>query len=130
MKKRLKTYDVKISDSLFNPEDRDQLKVRKAHYRKGKSGRNLYKVYLYLEGNDVPFIKKATYTLHQSFNNRVRVIERRPQNPYCKLVLWTWGLFYVKIELEDINGQRLELNHFLTYGEQIKKGEINWEVQF
>ncbi|MGG8495025.1 pYEATS domain-containing protein [Tenacibaculum sp. TC6] len=124
---RQKTYDLRVKDSLFNPDERSIKGIDVAYYKKqNKEGITYYKVHLYIDGMDLAFVKKVTYILHKSFKNPVRTIERRPDNPHCKLILWTWGLFEIRVEIEDINGQKTELEHYLSYGKEIKEGNIKW----
>lgn len=128
--KRLKTYDIKIKDSLFDPDGKNSSKQLIAHYRKdaSRSDKTHYKVFLYIEGKDVPFIKKVKYTLHKTFRNPVKIIERKPDNPHCSLILWTWGVFTVNIELEDMSGEKIYMQHYMNYGNEIKTTKnINWQ---
>lgn len=124
---RQKTYDLRVKDSLFNPDERSIKGLDIAYYKKqNKEDKTYYKVHLYIDGMDLAFVKRVKYILHKSFRNPVRIIERRPDNPHCKLILWTWGLFEIKVEIEDINGQKTELEHYLSYGKEINEGNIKW----
>ncbi|WP_075340945.1 pYEATS domain-containing protein [Tenacibaculum agarivorans] len=127
MSLKRRTYDIRVKDSIFNPHTNERKEGIAFFRKKGKT--MFYKVNLYLEGNDLPFIKKVTYHLHKTFKNRERVIERTPGNFNCKLVLWTWGLFTVKIEIEDITGRKFHLTHYLTYGNEITKGQVKWKKE-
>ncbi|WP_299133668.1 pYEATS domain-containing protein [uncultured Tenacibaculum sp.] len=128
MNSRVKTYDIKVRDSIFSPNKKGGNKELIAHYKKNtsRSSKTLYKVYLFIEGKDLPFIKKVKYTLHKTFRNPVKTIERKSDNTNCSLVIWTWGLFNIKVELEDINGEIIHMNHYLNYGSEVKTKGVNW----
>ncbi len=74
-----------------------------------------YRVFLYVEGSDLPYVKSVTYHLHETFRNNVRKVQRTPSNPNCQLVIWTWGLFEMRVVVEDKFGQTKSYNHLLTY---------------
>ncbi len=127
---RLKTYDIKVEDSLFDPNEKKSSEELVAYYKKyqSRSKKTYYKVFLYVSGKDLPFIKKVSYKLHKTFRNPVKTVERKPDNPNCSLVLWTWGLFNINIEVEDINGGITHMKHYLSYGNEIKNEKnIKWK---
>lgn len=117
------TYDIKIKDSVTNPNvyltGKDS---RTAYYKQipGSDTQMLYKVWLYLDGRDLPFVKSVKYILHNSFKNPVKIVERTSLNQNCAFAIWTWGIFLVKAELEDVKGRIVKIEHYLTYGNQIK----------
>lgn len=78
-----------------------------------------YKVWLYLDGPDLPYVKRVTYMLHPTFPDPERVVHRTAANPRCALPIWTWGLFTVTARVEDKQGRTVELLHDLTYGDQL-----------
>lgn len=96
------------------------LEKAKVHVRE-KKGRKYYKVWIYLEGNDLPYVENVTYTLHETFKNPVRTVPRSPSNPNCTLVIWTWGVFLVKATIVDKQGFTYLVNHQLTYDKQFPK---------
>jgi hypothetical protein len=110
--------NVFVRDSVFNP-NLSPSAPRKVHVREGKDGRPLYKVWLYLEGNDLPFVRGVVYRLHESFSDPVRLVPRSPSNPNCQLVIWTWGVFVVGAEIQDKKGYVYEVSHTLSYAEQL-----------
>ena len=123
----IKTYDIQIKDSPFEPNGMNYNNEAIAHYRKNNN-KTLYKIFLYLEGRDLPFVKRVKYVLHKSFKNPIQIIDRNPNNPQCKLVLWTWGIFNVTIEIEYIDGGTYRTEHYLTYGDEIKNNDsIVWK---
>ena len=128
MSNRVKIYDIKVKDSIFSPNQKGLNNNLIAHYKKNisRNRKTLYKVYIYIEGKDLPFIKKVTYTLHKTFRSPVKTIQRKSDNTNCSIVIWTWGLFNVKVELEDINGEKIYMNHYLKYGSEIKSEGVRW----
>ena len=125
---RIKTYDVNIKDSILNPQESIIGASSNAHFKTNisKNDRTYYKVYIYLEGKDLPFVKRIKYKLHDTFRNPIRTIERTPNNPNCVLVIWTWGLFKIKAEIEDTIGNKFVVEHQLIYGQEINDENINW----
>ncbi len=119
----IQTYSIQLRDSVVNPNEpltKEQNCV--AHYRKASSSSNqlLYQVFLYLEGKDLPFVKRVKYILHDSFRNPVQLVEQTTLNQNCSIAIWTWGIFWVKAEVEDVKGRIIKLEHYLTYGKQIE----------
>jgi len=110
--------NVFIRDSVFNP-NLSPSAPRKVHVREDDDGRPLYKVWLYLDGNDVPFVRAVTYRLHETFAEPVRVVPRSSSNPNCQLVIWTWGVFAVRAEIQDKKGYIYKVVHVLEYESQL-----------
>ena len=121
--------EVEVKDSVFNPNDPAARSKNVAFYIPSRSEDDYtyYHVWIYLEGPGLPFVKKVTYTLHKTFRNPVRVVERSSTNQNCALEIITWGIFTVHVEIEDVRGNVTILDHKLTYGDQINEGgNINW----
>ena len=121
----MKRMDVRVADSVFPPRRSGQ----KIHVRK-HDDKVLYKVWLYLEGNDLPFVQYVTYHLHPTFANPDRTVRRTAANPDCQLIIWTWGLFNVRAKIVDKNGNFVSLDHMLQYDQQIRRAEpedFEWE---
>lgn len=108
--------NIEVRDTVFDPNlpHTDDAPV---HFRKGD--RIEYKVWLYLEGNDLPYIDSVTYTLHETYRPPNRNVQRTPANPNCQLEIWTWGLFTVKVTILDKKGFSYEVAHSLTYDRQL-----------
>ena len=140
----IKQYDICIKDSLFKPSGRIAKKLANqspmAYFKKQQTlerkvqrtekkaeKRNLYKVWIYLDGKDTPFVKRVTYRLHSSFQHPVNQVEQTPENPNCSLSIWTWGIFKVKIEIEFVNGLKVNKEHTLTYGALMSDRTISWQ---
>lgn len=110
--------NVTLHDTLFDP-DRSPQPHAEVRYRHDRSGTTLYKVWLYLDGRDLPYVQRVTYKLHPTFPNPERTVERSVRNPNCELILWTWGLFEVTAVIEDKKGQLYELRHQLGYDREL-----------
>jgi transcription initiation factor IIF auxiliary subunit len=125
---KIQTYQLEVKDSLFNPNQQTKSRKQVAFYRKypSRSDKTFYKVWIYLDGPDLPFVKRVKYTLHRTFRNPVKLIERSSNNPHCALVIWTWGIFEVKVEVEDMKGRVIRMDHFLCYNEQFDRKDIDW----
>lgn len=126
--------NIEVRDSAFDPDkyglDPFDFKAppsvtRIVHVRQsGSEAKPNYKIWLYLVGNDVPYVETVTYTLHATFDEPVRTVRRSLANPQCQLVIWTWGLFEVKATIKDKRGGHYELRHKLTYGKQLRLPNI------
>lgn len=109
--------NVQVKDTVFDPNLSPSAQ-KKVHVRKeGKT--TYYKVWLYLEGDDVPLVDNVTYTLHETFRNPERKVRLTPSNPNCQLVIWTWGIFTVTAKIMDKRGQTFEVLHRLTYDREL-----------
>ncbi|BCH25928.1 hypothetical protein MesoLjLc_58420 [Mesorhizobium sp. L-8-10] len=108
--------NVTVRDSLFNPNGNGG-----PAWKNSSSDQPLYQVHIYLEGQDLPYVRSATYELHPSFRERVKRIIRTASNPNCLLTIWTWGIFEVGVAIEDKRGQVYNLKHNLRYGEEISR---------
>ena len=111
--------DIAIKDSVFDP-DLPRSSSSKIYFHLGKrDGRTYYKVWLYLEGNDLPYIESVTYTLHESFREPNQTVRRASSNPNCKFVIWTWGLFTVKATIIDKKNLTYIVSHELSYENEL-----------
>jgi hypothetical protein len=112
---------IRIVDTPFDP-DSESLAIEVDHARSPA----VYKIWVYLEGPDLPFVDKVTYHLHSSFRNPTKVVRRTPSNTDCRLVLRTWGIFTIDTEIELQNGNIYELSHRLSYNEMFDRPGITW----
>jgi transcription initiation factor IIF auxiliary subunit len=111
----LSRSNISIVDTAIDPgADRKRDGAVEVRYQKAGE-RDLYKVWISLDGPDVPFVQSVAYELHPSFAQRVHRVSRTPANPSCALIIWTWGLFEVKATLRMNSGESAELTHRLTY---------------
>ena len=120
----LETYNLEIKDILLDLEESNDSKT--VYYKNStRSQKKLYKVKIYIDGLDLPYIKQVTYKLHSTFGkNRVNIIKRTPSNLKCGLTIWTWGIFTVNAEIEDLKGRIIQLEHRLTFGNQLQNDEV------
>lgn len=79
-----------------------------------------YKVWIYISGNDLPFVNKVVYHLHETFLNPNRTVLRNQGNPYFMIDIWTWGIFDVVAEIHYGKRRIHKITHKLTYGKQLK----------
>lgn len=123
-----RTYNLYLKDSLFDPNSPEALQEKKASYKKYSipDAKMLYKVWVYLEGRDIPFVQSVRYHLHHSFRIPNYLVERNLRNPNFSLVIWTWGVFNLKAEINLISGETIMLSHYLTYGDEINVNKIEW----
>ena len=114
--------DVWVKDSPFDPDARDKIVQYKT-----KRNKTLYKVYIYLNGPGLPFIRRITYYLHPTFQVQHRSVKRSLSNPNCKLAIWVWGKFRVRAIVEDKKGNIYEISHYLDFDSYFdpKKFEAN-----
>ena len=109
--------NVQVKDTVFDPNLAPSAH-KKVHVNETE-GTTLYKVWLYLAGEDLPYVDSVTYSLHETFPNPKRKVKLTPSNPNCQLVIWTWGVFTVKAKIEDKRGLTFEISHYLTYDQEL-----------
>ncbi len=131
MERRKKQYSLEIFDSLFSPyETLAEGEKRKAYYKEATDAKGektvWYKVWIYLDGPDLPFVQSVTYKLHPTFPNPVRHISCTPDNPKAAFYIWTWGVFTIEAEIEDLKGRTMRTSHFLTYDSLLRNESIEW----
>jgi transcription initiation factor IIF auxiliary subunit len=119
-----RTLSVEVRDSLFDPDTTERV----AQFRRQPSGDSLYRVFIYLDGPDLPFVREAAYHLHETFSPPVRRVTRTVSDPRCKLMIWTWGLFRVKVIITPKAGRQITLYHDLNYDRQIHSPETTFRA--
>ena len=107
----IESSGIKIIGSVFDPR---QPKDRNVYVRG-----ELYRVYIYVSGKNIPYISDVTYYLHKTFKNNVITIERTIDNPNCVLSIWTWGTFEVKAIVKDKQGNRKTYRHQLAWDKEL-----------
>ena len=111
------TLDVpglRIVDTSLDPNSPKKV----IRYRR-QGSRDLYRIRIYLEGRDLPYVKSAVYILHPTFNPQRRKIVRSASNPKCQLWIYTWGIFEVMAKVEMKDGRIVNLSHELNYGAEV-----------
>lgn len=117
-----RTLSLEVKDSLLDPDSPERV----AHFRKGPSGDALYKLSIYLDGPDLPFVQEVLYDLHETFTPPTRRVTRSVSNPRCKLVIWTWGIFTIRATITTKSGDQLTLSHPLSYGREISSPDTKF----
>ena len=117
--------NVSVKDSLFDPDRPDE---RVVPLRRSTSGPALYRVFLYLDGPDLPFVNRVTYKLHETFSPNTRTVSRTPSNPRCKIDIWTWGVFTIVAVTEDKQGRAFTMSHPLEYASQISEAGVEFKT--
>lgn len=112
--------DLTIRDSVLGPNEKGQ-----SYFLREAPGRkNRYRVWLYLEGRDLPYVESVTFYLHPTFKNRKIKVIRSIDNPNCSLAIWTWGLFKVTAVVETKSGDSFKLAHDLRYDREIMEKRL------
>ena len=109
--------EIAVRDGLFDPNG----ETRTPEWRTSEGKPPLYKVHIFLEGTGLLHVRRATYFLDETFDPPIREVPRTVSNPNCRLTIWTWGIFDVRVVVEDKGGRRYEFIHPLTYGEEISR---------
>ena len=119
-----RALNVAVKDSLFDPDRPNDkvVQVRKV------DGTSLYRVFLYLDGLDLPFIKLVTFKLHETFSPNTRTVSRSPANQRCKIDIWTWGVFSVMAVIEDKQGRTFTKSHYLEYAAQLSDSNLEYKT--
>jgi len=120
--------DIRIVDTVFDPDvygiemNADNIVEKRPKVAFKRSGNSsLYKVWIFLDGSDLPRVDSITYHLHKTFVPPTRVVSRTPSNPTCRFVTWTWGIFQIRAAIVDKAGRNYSLVHKLTYGDTLEK---------
>jgi len=119
--------NVQVKDTVFDPNLSGSA-AKKVHVRE-EEGTTIYKVWLYLEGDDLPLVESVTYHLHNTFHNPNRTVKQTPSNPNCQLVIWTWGIFSVRATIIDKRGLTFEVSHYLTYDKELPEDDQSYESE-
>lgn len=113
--------NVRMLDTALGGTDKNTVVVDRSKER------TLYKVWVYLDGPDLPYVAKVTYELHRTFARNRRGVSRTSRNPQCRLAIWTWGVFTVHALVEDKFGNTYELRHRLSYDKEIHAKGITFK---
>lgn len=111
---------ITVVDTAFDPRNAPASTDERAVIFKKVGDRDFYKVWLYLDGPDVPFVQAVTYELHPSFRQRIHTVSRTAANQDCTLIIWTWGTFEVKATVRTKSNGVAELTHMLSYDRDFK----------
>jgi hypothetical protein len=120
--------NLNLESSVFSPEDigkQGPIQVRK----KADSGKLYFKVYLFITGQDLPFVDKIVYKLHPTFKKNMVTSKPHSGNSYGSISIWTWGLFELTAEVKLRNGKEFTLKHQLNYDKELKEHKSKIKVQ-
>lgn len=130
------SLDLKIIDTVFDPdiygaETNPVIPADKTlDVKINSSGKSpLYKVWIFLSGNDLPYVDNTTYQLHSTFTNPLRRVERNLNNLDCRLTIWTWGIFEIKATIQHKTGRTYGITHYLNYGKLLEKYQHDSDVR-
>jgi len=117
---------LEVKDTVFNPGLSREDPNNKVNVRQ-EGDVYYYKVWLYLDGYDLPYVDSVTYTLDSSFSEPNQTVRRTLTNPNCQLTIWTWGLFTVVATIIDKKGYKYQVSHQLSYKEQLPPEESKYD---
>ena len=108
-----KSIDLRVQDNAVESGN-------VVHVDDPTKDRPRYRVSIYLDGTDVPYVRDVVYHLHKTFPRPKRGVRRTSTNPNCKLTIWTWGIFAIRVQVRMKNGEERWLTHRLTYDQQLQ----------
>jgi hypothetical protein len=114
--------ELEVQDTPFDPSARERIVLTRA-----VDGQTLYRVFVYLTGRDLPFVKRATYSLHPSVSGTPQAVARTPANPDCRLILWLWGTFPLSVVVEDLKDGTHELQYKLQFDRYFSEATFKQE---
>lgn len=110
--------NLEVKDTVFSPNlSRDDLNNKVNVRQEGDT--YYYKVWLYIDGYDLPYVDSVTYSLDPTFPEPVQTVRRTLTNPNCQLTIWTWGLFTVVATIVDKKGNEYRVSHELSYDKEL-----------
>lgn len=119
--------NLEVKSSVFNPALSKDDPRNKVSFRQ-EGDVYYYKVWLYVEGYDLPYVESVTYSLDRSsFPEPDQTVPRTVANPNCQLTIWTWGLFTVIATIIDKKGNKYQVSHQLNYKEELPTNPDKYE---
>ncbi len=104
---------VEIKDYPYDPRLKGPSVVES---RMSPDGRQLYHVYIRLEGLDLSLVKAVYYSFDSSVQPSRLTVVKSYDNPDCLVDLWLWGVFPMSATVVDVRGSEMELSHTLEFG--------------
>jgi transcription initiation factor IIF auxiliary subunit len=111
--------NLSVVDTPFDPDSEEKVVLYRI-----VEGKWLYKVWLYLEGADLVFVGQVKYILHPTFKRREQVVHRTYDNPNCRLLIYTWGIFEVRA-IVRAGGESYELRRRLQYDQRFSEASYS-----
>ena len=119
--------NLEVKSSVFNPALPKDDPRNKVSYRQ-EGDVYYYKVWLWVEGYDLPYVDSVTYSLDpSSFPEPDQIVPRTVANPNCQLTIWTWGLFTVVATIIDKKSNKYQVSHQLNYKEELPSDKDKYE---
>jgi len=104
---------VEIKDYPYDPRITASSVVES---RMSPEGRQLYHVYIRLEGLDLSLVKAVYYSFDSSVSPSHLTVVKSYDNPDCLVDLWLWGVFPMAATVVDVRGGETQLSHTLEFG--------------
>ena len=111
--------NLEVRDSVFNPNLSRDDPANLVNFREAGDDTYYYKVWLYLDGYDLPYVESVIYELDPTFPEPTQTVRRTASNPNCQLSFWTWGLFTVTATISDKKGFKYRVSHELVYDREL-----------
>lgn len=103
---------VEIKDYPYDPRQNQPVVESKM----SPDGRQLYHVYIRLEGVDLALVKAVYYSFDSSVSPRELSVVKSYDNPNFQCDLWLWGVFRMAATVLDVRGGEVQLSHVLEFG--------------
>ena len=114
--------NIIIVDTPINPFDQNE--QRNIVERRVRNGKTQFKIWLYLNGDDLPYVRRVKYVLHSSYKQPEFIISKLPSNPNCLFSFWAWGTFIVKAVVEDKSKKLYYFEHRLMFDKRLQKNDF------
>ncbi len=108
--------DLQVRYTAFDESDKVQVKKFRSQ------GKPHFRVRIYIEGRDLDKVEKVVYTLHPTFPRPRREVSSPPN---YELIIWTWGVFNLPVEIYDNEGRVDQRNIDFNYSGDIEKAKSN-----
>lgn len=113
--------EIQVRDTVFNPALPQSDPRNKVHYQKRAKDTYYYRVFLFIDGYDLPYVESVTYTFDDSFPEPTQTVRRTPQNTNCQIAIWTWQRqFTLSATIVDKKGNTYQVMHEMTYAKELK----------
>ncbi len=120
--------NVQVKHSVFNPGLSESDPANKVQVRKWSDDTFYYRVFIFIDGYDLPYVESVTYALDDTFPDPIQTVRRSPANPNCQLVVWTWkDQFTVAATIADKRGNSYAVTHDVTYVSELPTMEDRYE---
>jgi prokaryotic YEATS domain len=120
--------EIQLKDSVFDPAlppTDPNNRVLVSH--KGDDT-YYYRVFLFIDGYDLPYVEKVTYALDDSFSEPVQTVRRTPATQNCQLPIWTWKTrLTVTATIVDKKGNSYRISHDLVYASELPQDSNLYE---